>query len=254
LCTTNFNAHLNLKDIGEELARRCKGSPLAVKAFGGILHNKVGRDIWEKLLKKNIWEIHEVFSSLMLSYNHLPLHLKRCFEYCSILPKDYAFTEEELVLLWMAEGLIQPGEETQQMEDLGFKDFRNLLSRSFFQQSFKDESRFLMNDLFNDLAEWVAGDICFKMEGRVGVNNERKSSRKVRHLSYLGGQYDGIQKFEVLNDSIYLRTFLPLMVPYLVGCYLTSKFSLELLPKLLSIRVLSLSGYSYMSYQNQLVI
>ncbi|XP_059461447.1 putative disease resistance RPP13-like protein 1 isoform X2 [Corylus avellana] len=247
LGTSDFSTHPNLKDIGEGIVRRCKGSPLQAKVFGGILHNEVGCDIWEKVLKANIWEIHEVdceiLSSLMLSYNYLPSHLKRCFEYCSILPKDYAFTEEEVVLLWMAEGLIQPGEETQQLEELGAEYFRNLQLRSFFQHSFKDESRFLMYDLFNELAEWVAGDICFKMEGRVGVNNERNPSRKVRHLSYLGGQYDGIQKFEVFSDLTCLRTFLPLMFPNLVGCYLTSNVSLELLPKLLSIRVLSLSGY-----------
>jgi hypothetical protein len=42
---------------------------------------------------------------------------------------------KQLVLLWMAEGLIQPPEGDKQMEDLGIEYFRNLLSRSFFQQS-----------------------------------------------------------------------------------------------------------------------
>ncbi|GFZ00416.1 NB-ARC domain-containing disease resistance protein [Actinidia rufa] len=41
-----------------------------------------------------------------------------CFAYCAILPKDYEFEEEELVLLWMAEGFIcQQG--GKKMEDLG---------------------------------------------------------------------------------------------------------------------------------------
>ncbi|XP_059439236.1 putative disease resistance RPP13-like protein 1 [Corylus avellana] len=247
LGTSDFSAHLNLKDIGEEIVRRCKGSPLAAKVLGGVLCNKLDRDAWKDVLNSNIWDIaevkNEIAPALMLSYHHLPSHLKRCFAYCSILPKDYVFEEKQLVLLWMAEGLLHPRDGRKQMEDLGSEYFRNLLSRSFFQQSFEDGSRFLMHDLINDLAQWVAGDICFKMEDRVGGNNGRKHSRKTRHLSYLGGQYDGIQKFEIFYDFTCLRTFLPLMLPNPGQCYLTRMVPLKLLPKLRRLRVLSLSGY-----------
>jgi Leucine-rich repeat (LRR) protein len=245
--TRDFSAHLNLKDIGEEIVKRCKGSPLAAKVLGGVLRSKIDRDEWEDVLKSKIWDLSEVESeiapALMLSYHHLPSHLKRCFAYCSILPKDYLFQEKHLVRLWMAEGLLQPQEGKKQMEDLGSEYFRNLLSRSFFQQSFKVESQYLMHDLINDLAQWVAGDICFKMEDRILDNYARKPSRKARHSSYLGGYYDGIQKFEVFNDLTCLRTFLPLMLPFPSECCLTSNVPLKLLPKLRRLRVLSLSGY-----------
>jgi hypothetical protein len=101
-----------------------------------------------------------------------------------------------------------------------------------------------MHDLINDLAQQVAGDICFKMEDRVWDNNGRKPSTKARHSSYLGGNYDGIQKFEVFNDLTCLRTFLPLMLPNPGRCCLTSNVPLKLLPKLRRLRVLSLSGYN----------
>jgi Leucine-rich repeat (LRR) protein len=248
LGTRDFSTHLNLKDIGEAIVGRCKGSPLAAKVIGGILRNKLDRDEWEKVLKSKIWGLPEVESeiapALMLSYYHLPSNLKRCFAYCSILPKDYEFTEKELVLLWMAEGLIQPLEEGKQMEDLGIEYFRNLLLRSFFQQSFKDESRFLMHDLINDLAQWVAGDICFKMENRSGGNTGRQHSKKARHSSYLGDYCDGIQKFEVFYDLTYLRTFMSFILLAQGSCYLTSDVPLKLLPKLRRLRVLSLSGYN----------
>jgi hypothetical protein len=247
LGTRDFSGHQNFKDIGEEIVRRCKGSPLAAKVLGGVLCNKLDRDAWKEVLNSNIWDIaevkNEIAPALMLSYHHLPSHLKRCFAYCSVLPKDYVFEEKQLVLLWMAEGLLQPQEGRKQMEDLGSEYFHNLLSRSFFQQSFKDGSRFLMHDLINDLAQWVARDICFKLEDRVGGNNGRKPYRKTRHLSYLGGQYDGIQKFEIFYDLTYLRTFLPLMLPNPGQCYLTRMVPLKLLPKLRRLRVLSLSGY-----------
>jgi Leucine-rich repeat (LRR) protein len=247
LGTRDFSAHLNLKDIGEEIVKRCKGSPLAAKVLGGVLRSKMDRDEWKDVLKSKIWDLPEVESeiapALMLSYHHLPSHLKRCFAYCSILPKDYLFEEKHLVLLWMAEGLLQPREGKKRMEDLGSEYFRNLLSRSFFQQSFKDKSQYLMHDLINDLAQWVARDICFKMEDRVWDNNGRKPSTKARHSSYLGGRYDGIQKFEVFHDLTCLRTFLPLMLPDPGWCYLTSNVTLKLLPKLRRLRVFSLTGY-----------
>jgi Leucine-rich repeat (LRR) protein len=247
LGTRDFSAHLNLKDIGEEIVKRCKGSPLAAKVLGGVLRNKIDRDEWEDVLKSKIWDLPEVESeiapALMLSYHHLPSHLKRCFAYCSVLPKDYLFEEKHLVLLWMAEGLLQPQKGKKRMEDLGSEYFHNLLSRSFFQQSFKDESQYLMHDLINDLAQQVAGDICFKMEDRVWDNNGRKPSTKARHSSYLGGRYDGIQKFEVFHDLTCLRTFLPLMLPSPGDCFLTSNVPLKLIPKLRRLRVLSLSGY-----------
>jgi hypothetical protein len=246
LGTRDFSAHPNLRDIGEGIVRRCKGSPLAAKVLGGILRNKVDRDQWKRILKSKIWNLPEVESeiapALMLSYHHLPSNLKRCFAYCSILPKDYEFEEKELVLLWIAEGFIQPREEEEQMEDLGREYFHNLLSRSFFQQSSMEKSRFVMHDLINDLAQQVAGDICIKIEDIDGGNNGKKPSRKARHSSYLGDFYDGIKKFEAFSELKCVRTFLPLMLPIPGECYLTSNV-LKLLPKLRHLRVLSLSGY-----------
>ncbi|KAM3685486.1 hypothetical protein ACB094_11G123600 [Castanea mollissima] len=203
-----FNAHPDLKDIGEEIS------------LGGLLRTKLDRSEWEDRCG--------IVPALMLSYYHLPSHLKRCFAYCSILPKDYEFEEQQLVLLWMAE------------EDLGSEYFRNLLSRSFFQQSSKDKSRFLMHDLINDLAQWVAGDICFRMGDKLEVNNIGKFSKQVRHLSYLGGRYDGTKRFEAFSEVTCIRTFLPLMLPNPGHCYLTSNVPFNFFPKL---RVLSLSGY-----------
>ncbi|KAG7942219.1 hypothetical protein I3843_16G090100 [Carya illinoinensis] len=139
LDATDFSAHPDLKDIGEEIVKRCKGLPLAIKTVGGLLRSTQDRNEWDKVLKNKIWDIpaerSNIAPALMLSYHHLPSHLKRCFAYCSILPKDYEFMKEEVYLLWMAEGLIQPLENEGEIEDLGREYFDNLLSRSFFQES-----------------------------------------------------------------------------------------------------------------------
>ncbi|KAG6672986.1 hypothetical protein I3842_16G087000 [Carya illinoinensis] len=225
----DFSAHPNLKDIGEEIVSRCKGLPLAVKTVGGVLRGTQDRNEWDKVLKSKIWDIPEersgIVPALMLSYYHLPSHLQRCFAYCSILPKDYEFEENELVLLWMA-------------EDCGFEYFRNLLSRSFFQKSRNiNESRFVMHDLINDLAQSVAGDTCFRMEDRVGGTQNGDIPKKARHSSYLGSKYDVTKKFEVFSKLKSLRTFLPLMLPDPSDCYLAHHVPFELVPMLRCLRL-----------------
>ncbi|XP_035541703.1 putative disease resistance protein RGA1 [Juglans regia] len=244
----DFSAHPDLKDIGEEIVRKCKGLPLAVKTVGGLLRSTQDRNEWDKVLKSKIWDIPEersgIAPALMLSYHNLPSHLKRCFAYCSILPKDYEFREKEVVLLWMAEGLIHPRQDEEEMEDLGSEYFRNLLSRSFFQQSSRyDKTRFFMHDLINDLAQSVAGETCFRMEDRVGGSWHENLPIKARHSSYLGSQYDVAKKFGVFSKLISLRTFLPLMLPYLGCCYLARHVQCELVPTIRCLRVLSFNGY-----------
>ncbi|KAG7942227.1 hypothetical protein I3843_16G090900 [Carya illinoinensis] len=245
----DFSAHPDLKDIGEELVRRCKGLPLAVKTIAGVLRSEdEDRNEWEKVLKNKIWDIpveeNGIPSSLLVSYDNLPSHLKRCFAYCSILPKDYEFKENEVVLLWMAEGLIQSPQDEEEMEDLGSKYFRNLLSRSFFQKSRNiNVSQFVMHDLINDLAQSVAGDTCFRMEDRVGGTQNGDIPKKARHSSYLGSRYDVTKKFEVFSKHTSLRTFLPLMLPRPGDCYLAHHVPFELVPMLRCLRVLSFKGY-----------
>ncbi|KAL6311749.1 hypothetical protein AAG906_022954 [Vitis piasezkii] len=95
-------AYPQLEPIGREIVKKCQGLPLAVKALG----------------------------SLLLSYQHLSLAVKRCFAYCSIFPKDYEFHKEKLILLWMAEGLLHSGQSNRRMEEVGDSYFNELLANN----------------------------------------------------------------------------------------------------------------------------
>ena len=69
-------------------------------------------------MKSETWDLPnvDVFPALRLSYSFLPSHLKRCFAYCSIFPKDYEFEKEKLILLWMVEGFLHESEGKKTME------------------------------------------------------------------------------------------------------------------------------------------
>ncbi|XP_040998217.1 putative disease resistance protein At3g14460 [Juglans microcarpa x Juglans regia] len=242
----DFCAHQHLKYDAEEIVRKCEGLPLAVETVGSLL--RVNNEYWKIVSNSKMWDIlkkkKEIVPALMLSYHDLPPDLKRCFAYCSIFPKGYEFDEKQMVLLWMAEGLIQPGQQKSEMEDLGKEHFRNLLSRSFFQQSRQHKSRFLMHGLIKKLAKSVAGDTCYRMKlDRVKDREQGSIFEKTRHSSYLAGNYDGSEKFEVFSKLRCLRTFLPLKSPSLGDCYLAPNVPLQLIKRLRYLRVFCLRGY-----------
>ncbi|XVF73592.1 hypothetical protein PTKIN_Ptkin12aG0214600 [Pterospermum kingtungense] len=257
----NFDEYPNLKDVGEQIVKRCKGLPLAVKTLGGLLRTKVNPCEWEEILMSKIWDLPEEKSGLIpalsLSYHHLPSYLKRCFAYCAIFSKDYEFDKDELVQLWMAEGLLQHPKGEKQMEDLGSDYFDELLSRSFFQLSKSSERRFVMHDLINDLAQSVCEEICCNFDERDMHKDDELCEvvEKIRHVSFIRKQYDSAKRFEILHQMKNLRTLtaLPIcMPPWSAGCYLSGDVLKNLLPRLSRLRVLCLSYYCITELPNSI--
>ena len=199
-----------LEEIGTQIVQKCKGLPLAAKTLGGLLRFEEDPRKWTEVLTSNIWDLptenNSIIPALRLSYHYLPPHLKRCFAYCSILPKDYEFKKEELVLLWMAEDLLQQSEGNGRMEKIGEQYFDDLVSRSFFQQSSSNQSCFVMHDLVNDLAIFISGEFCFKLE----IDRPCVIKGRTRHLSYVRTTCDASEKFKVTYKAKGLRTFLGL--------------------------------------------
>ncbi|TYI85225.1 hypothetical protein E1A91_D05G425100v1 [Gossypium mustelinum] len=239
----NFDGHLQFKEIGENLVRRCNGLPLAAKAIGSLLRTVTDHSEWEKVYESEIWDLPEdpcgLIPALRLSYHYLPPHLKRCFAYCSIFPKDYEFEEEEIILLWRAEGFLQSKAKIQG-KGLGNQYFQDLVSRSFFQISSKDKSRFVMHDLMNDLAQSVAGELWCRVEGE----KQQKFLHRSRHSAYvIDDRYQSVKMFEAFYQMTSLRTFLHLMAPRNKVFYLSNAVLDDLLPRLSYLRVLSLGGY-----------
>ncbi|KAG2670699.1 hypothetical protein I3760_14G099300 [Carya illinoinensis] len=248
----NSSAHLELQELGQKIVKKCQGLPLAIKTIGGPLRFKVDVREWEKVL------INNILPTLRLSYRYLPSYLKPCFAYCSIFPKDHAFTKGQLILLWMAEGFLH-ATENKTMEQIGDDYFGILLSRSFFpallhtvatrsRRAVGYESRFVMHDLINDLANFVSGEFTFRLE--VDHDRSHKISDKTRHFSYVRSHelIETYSRFEALDEFKLLRTFIALESSRIFRFhFLSKKVPRDLLPKLRTLRVLSLSHYWFLT-------
>jgi len=237
----------DLKEIAKRILRKCQGLPLALKTVGSLLYTKSSLVEWESILASELWELPEeesnIIPALMLSYHHLPSHLKRCFAYCALFPKNYVFQKEHLILLWMAENFLHCPRESISMEEVGEQYFNDLFSRSFFQQSREHKIHFIMHDVLNDLAKYVCGDFCFTFKDEESHN----VFKMTRHISFLRNPRKGCGRFETLHNASRFRTFLPLsMTPYGISWndWMSSTFMYELFSKFKFCRVLSLSGCS----------
>ncbi|RHN51422.1 putative leucine-rich repeat domain, L domain-containing protein [Medicago truncatula] len=72
-------------------------------------------------------------SALRLSYFNLKLSLRPCFTFCAVFPKDFKMVKENLIQLWMANGLVT-SRGNLQMEHVGNEVWNELNQRSFFQE------------------------------------------------------------------------------------------------------------------------
>ena len=157
----------NLLKIGEVIVRKCKGVPLAVSTLANMLYSEVDEGEWNRVKNNDMWSlkqgVNDILPILQLSYNQLTFHLKRCFDYCSLFPKNYEFKSGELIQIWMAHGILQStNDENQQLEDVGDLYIKELLSRSFFQDAQEEFFcyTFKMHDLYHDLALSIAKGEC----------------------------------------------------------------------------------------------
>ena len=145
--------NLRIEEIGMEIVRKCKGIPLAIKTIGSLLCFKNFEYEWMSFVNKEFSKLdqkeNDILPTLKLSYDHLPSHLKQCFAYYSLFPKDYQIEKEIMIKLWMAQGFIKPSGQNQCLEDVGHEYFMELLWRSFFQED--TGSLFKIHDLMHDL-------------------------------------------------------------------------------------------------------
>ncbi|XP_015890872.3 putative disease resistance RPP13-like protein 1 isoform X1 [Ziziphus jujuba] len=224
----------DFEEIGRGIVKKCNGLPLAIKSLAGLLCSKNHIDEWEDILHSDTWKLPkekcDILPALWLSYYYLPPHLKRCFAYCSIFPKDYEFEKEKLIMLWMAEDLLRP-QQNKMPEEIGEEYFNDLTSRSFFHCS---DNGFIMHDLVNDLASFVSGEFCLRFDDAYS----KVFTGKTRYLSCITSESHDIKKLEeYLSKNKVFRTLL-----FQSNCSKQFLTNFEQLKPMRCLRALSLYG------------
>uniref|UniRef100_A0A1U7X028 LOW QUALITY PROTEIN: putative disease resistance RPP13-like protein 1 n=1 Tax=Nicotiana sylvestris TaxID=4096 RepID=A0A1U7X028_NICSY len=246
--------HLDHVEVGKQIAAKCKGLALALKTLAGLLKSKSKIEEWRSILRSEIWELKDksILPALMLSYNDLPVHLKHCFSYCAIFPKDYPFRKKQVIQLWITNGLVQGLQKNETIEDFGNLFFLELQSRSLFERvpnsSKINAEEFLMHDLVNDLAQITSSKLCINLEDNKGSD----MLGRCQHLSYSRGYGGEFEKLKPLYKLKQLRTLLPINNIY--GRPLSKRVLHNILPTLTSLRALSLSRYGIVELPNVLFI
>ncbi|KAL0441034.1 UNVERIFIED_CONTAM: Disease resistance protein RPP13 [Sesamum radiatum] len=127
-----------LEAIGKDIAKYCRGLPLAIVVIGGLLANPnmTGQNHWESVAKNvksfaNAEDNEHCLKILCLSYNHLPVHLKLCFLYMRFFREDDKIQVSQLTKLWVGEGFVKPikGKTLEEAAKQYLKDLvdRNLI-------------------------------------------------------------------------------------------------------------------------------
>ena len=93
-----------------DIVKKFQGVPLAINIMGSVLYFKKSVDDWLNIKNNELTNVIELKNGILpvlkLSYNHFPSHLKCCFAYCSLFPKDYLNDKLTLIQLWIAQEFI----------------------------------------------------------------------------------------------------------------------------------------------------
>ncbi|KAM3280628.1 hypothetical protein ACQJBY_047438 [Aegilops geniculata] len=115
--------------IARKIANKLKGSPLAAKTVGRLLHKDLSLKHWNGVLENHQWlnqqKNDDIMPSLKISYDCLPFDLKKCFSCCGLFPEDHEFTSSEINHFWVAIGIIDSNHQAdrnylEELVDNGF--------------------------------------------------------------------------------------------------------------------------------------
>ncbi|KAL6900855.1 hypothetical protein ACP4OV_005531 [Aristida adscensionis] len=183
-----------LKEITDDILRKCHGLPLAIVNIASLLAVKpISEKEWERVrdsLGSALEQDHElevVKRILFLSYYDLPHYLKICFLDLSIFPEDHVIGRLCLIRRWIAEGFI-PELQGQCLAETAENYFSELINRNMIEPVDTDYSGRPRACRVHDIMLDLIISLSIK-ENFVTIMGDRKltpSTNNIRRLSLQG--------------------------------------------------------------------
>ena len=170
-----LNCHTEIPKLAYEMAKECRGLPLALITLGSAMAGMGSYEAWvvaRNNLRSSSWtasDIVEVFHILKFSYDKLPdkAH-KSCFLYCALYPEDFEIYVDELIYRWIGEGFLdKDGKSVYDMYNQGKSIIEKLILSclleedidAIFKVRYWNGIRIIkMHDVIRDMALWLGRD------------------------------------------------------------------------------------------------
>ncbi|XP_078152622.1 putative disease resistance protein RGA3 [Carex rostrata] len=239
---TNYTMPPHLVNMGKDIMRKCGGLPLAVKSIASVLRHETNEEDWREILESDLWEsnsLNDIFPALQISYDHLPPHLKPCFLFCSMYPKDYILEKMHLIELWISHGYIE-SKGKRSITEIGVEYYEELKQRSFVDDfvdyfSRGSEEHCKLHDIIHDLARLISENEHYSVQINQPLDIQKENvPQEACHL-YVGGFCGYVNQF-LQENLMGLRT----LSIDMRGYYLY--FQICNLTKFEALRVLELKG------------
>ncbi|XVF78214.1 hypothetical protein PTKIN_Ptkin14bG0112300 [Pterospermum kingtungense] len=152
--------HPDLLPIVKSVADECAGLPLAIITIASSMKGVRNIHEWRNALHelnrhvKSVNEMEQkVFKQLQFSYDRLEDEkMKYCFLCCALYPEYCEIGINELINLWIAEGLVEEMDSMQIEIDKGYTILNKLKNSCLIESSTVDRSRVKLHDVLRDMA------------------------------------------------------------------------------------------------------
>ncbi|XP_022766684.1 probable disease resistance protein At4g27220 [Durio zibethinus] len=166
---------IRLRDVAMEVARECRGLPLAIVTIARALKHKT-LDAWivaNKQLREsqhsgNSYE--NIYTRLKISYDCLTGEkIQSCFLLCSLFPEDYDISIEDLTRFGVGQGLFHDASLIDDARTEMRAKLEDLQNSGLLLDSRKDKC-VKMHDVVRDFAHWITskGEKVFKVNAGLG--------------------------------------------------------------------------------------
>ncbi|KAL3737189.1 hypothetical protein ACJRO7_026022 [Eucalyptus globulus] len=164
------NCDDDIQRLAKDIAKECKGLPLALITVGRAMAGREHPDEWHYALTTlrnkphQLSGMEKVYHILEFSYNSLSDSIiKFCFLYCCLFPEDYLIDSHDLIELWIGEGLLGDTDDVYNMRKsgeyvLGSLKMACLLESETVIKLGLQFVKIKMHDVIRDMATWIARD------------------------------------------------------------------------------------------------